>query len=109
MLRYDEGKTLYSLSLLPDITKPIQIRLKRNDVVKTFQFKILNLVRQEKLSNIQDFVQKKLRTRPRESVRIIETLMKQTARNDLVTVRNQFYDRNQVLEDLSKCPVRNLI
>lgn len=99
---YDEGKTLYSLELLPDITKPIQIRMKRNDVVKTFQLEIKNLVRQEKLDNIQEFVQKKLRNRPRESVRIIETLLKQTARNDLVAVRNQFYNRNQILADLSE-------
>ena len=71
--------------------------------MKTFQLEILNLVRQEKLGNIQEFVQRKLRTRPRESVRIIETLLKQTARNDLVAVRNQFYNRNQNLDDLSEC------
>ncbi|CAF3078686.1 unnamed protein product, partial [Rotaria sp. Silwood2] len=39
-------------------------------------------------------------TRPRETVRIIETLFKQRARNDLVCVRNQFYNRNQILDDL---------
>ena len=76
--------------------------MKRNDIVKIVQLEIHNLVRQEKLNNIQEFIQKKLRTRPRESVRIIETLMKQTPRNDLVAVRNQFYNRNQILEDLSK-------
>ncbi|CAF1024442.1 unnamed protein product [Rotaria sp. Silwood1] len=97
---YDEGKTLYTRALLTDFTEPIQIKLKRGDETKTFQLNILNLVRQEKISNIFDFIQKKTILRPRETVRIIETLFKQRARNDLVCVRNQFYNRNQILDDL---------
>ncbi|CAF1041399.1 unnamed protein product [Rotaria sordida] len=97
---YDEGKTLYTRALLTEFTKPIQIKLKRGNETKTFQLNILNLVRQEKISNIFDFIQKKIILRPRETVRIIETLFKQRARNDLVCVRNQFYNRNQILDDL---------
>lgn len=84
------------------LVNPIQVRMPRNDVMKTFQLKILNLVRQEKLGSIHEFVQGKSRTRPREAIRTIETLFKQTARNELVAVRNQFYDRKQTLEDLGE-------
>jgi hypothetical protein len=86
---------------LSDFTEPILIKLGKGDEMKTFQLKILNLVRQEKIQKIFDFVQKKTITRPRETIRIIEILFKQQARNELVCVRNQFYDRDQVLDDLS--------
>ena len=100
-LRYDEGKTLYTRELLPDMTEPIMVKLERGDETNTYLLKILNLVRQEKIQKISDFIQKKTTIRPRETVRIIEILFKQQARNELVAVRNQFYDRNQVLDDLS--------
>ncbi|CAF3760682.1 unnamed protein product [Rotaria socialis] len=97
---YDDGKTLYTRALLPDLTKPIEIKMKKGDEVKTFQLNIKNLVRQDKIQNIFDFIQKNITIRPRETIRIIETLFKQRARNDLVCVRNQFYNRNQILDDL---------
>jgi UDP-N-acetylglucosamine transferase subunit ALG13 len=86
---------------LSDFTEPILIQLGKGDEMKTFQLKILNLVRQETIRKIFDFVQKKTITRPHDTVRTIEILFKQQARNELVCVRNQFYDRNQVLDDLS--------
>ncbi len=86
---------------MSDFTEPILIKLGKGDEMKTFQLKILSLVRQEKIQKIFDFIQKKTIIRPRETVRIIEILFKQQARNELVSVRNQFYDRNQVLADLS--------
>ncbi|CAM4809194.1 unnamed protein product [Rotaria magnacalcarata] len=97
---YDDGKTLYTRELLPDLGKPIEIKMKKGDEVKTFQLNIKNLVRQDKIKNIFDFIQKKITIRPRETIRIIETLFKQRARNDLVCVRNQFYNRSQILDDL---------
>ncbi|CAF3663795.1 unnamed protein product [Adineta steineri] len=97
---YDEGKTLYSRALLPDINQPIQVKLERDGEVKIYQLTILNLVRQDKIGNIFDFIQKKTSTRPHDTVRIIETLFKQRARNEFVAVKNQFYDRRQKLEDL---------
>jgi hypothetical protein len=85
---------------LPDLELPIQIKLGKGDEMKLFQLNKLDLVRQDKIQNIHDFIQKKTNIRPRESIRIIETLFKQRARNDLICVRNQFYDRRQKLDDL---------
>jgi hypothetical protein len=97
---YDEGKTIYTKELLTDFTKPLQITFKTNNEDKTFQLHVLNLVRQEKIRDIYDFIEKKTSIRPRDSIRIIETLFKQRARNDLIAIRNQFYDRKQKLDDL---------
>ena len=102
---YDEGKTIYSKELLTDFTKPLQITFQMNNEDKTFQLHILNLVRQEKIRDIYDFIEKKTSIRPRESIRIIETLFKQRARNDLIAIRNQFYDRKQKLDDLGRYSV----
>jgi hypothetical protein len=85
---------------LPDLELPIQIKLGKGDEMKLFQLNKLDLVRQDKIQNIHDFIQKKTNIRPREAIRIIETLFKQRARNDLICVRNQFYDRRQKLDDL---------
>ncbi|CAF1174819.1 unnamed protein product [Rotaria sordida] len=97
---YDEGKTIYTKELLTDFTKPLQITFNINNEDKTFQLHIINLVRQEQIRNIYDFIEKKTSIRPRESIRIIETLFKQGARNDLIAIKNQFYDRKQKLDDL---------
>lgn len=97
---YDEGKTIYTKELLTDFTKPLQITFQINNEEKTFQFHVLNLVRQEKIRDIFDFIEKKTSVRPRDSIRIIETLFKQRARNELIAIRNQFYDRRQKLDDL---------
>ncbi|CAF2744993.1 unnamed protein product [Rotaria sp. Silwood2] len=97
---YDEGKTIYTKELLTDFTKPLQITFKMNNEDKTFQLHIIDLVRQEKIRDIYDFIEKKTSIRPRECIRIIETLFKQGARNDLIAIRNQFYDRKQKLDDL---------
>ena len=93
---------MYTRSLLPDLNQPIQITMKKGEETKIYRLKILDLVRQERIQNIFDFIAKKTYTRPREAVRIIEILFKQRARNELVTVRNQFYNRNQILDDLSQ-------
>lgn len=98
--RYDEGKTLYSQEMLPDLSLPLQVKLEKDNEVKTFQLKRLDLVRQDRTQSIYEFIQRRTNTRPREAVRIIETLFKQNRRNDLICVRNQFYDRRRQLDDL---------
>ena len=102
---YDEGKTIYTKELLTDVPTPLQITFKSSNEEKTFQLHILNLVRQEKMRDIYDFIEKKTSIRPRECIRIVETLFKQRSRNDLVAIRNQFYDRRQTLDDLGKSRV----
>lgn len=102
VFRYDENKTMYTRDLLPDITAPIQVQVERDNQMRTFQLNIKNLVRQESMENILKFVKRELRTRPREAVRVIEILLKQRARNELVCVKNQFYSRKQTLDDLSE-------
>ena len=99
---YDEGKTIYTRELLTDFTKPLQITFTMNNEEKTFQLHVLNLVRQEKVRDVYDFIEKKTAVRPRECIHIVETLFKQRARNDLVAIRSQFYDRRQKLDDLGK-------
>ncbi|CAF3537757.1 unnamed protein product [Rotaria sp. Silwood1] len=78
-----------------------EIDLRKGTEMKIFQWKKLALVRQDRIENIYDFIKKKINIRPREIVRIIETLFKQRSRNELISIRNQFYDRHRQLEDLS--------
>ena len=91
---------MYTRELLPGITEPIRVQIERDNQMRTFQLNIINLVRQEKMENISKFIKRELRTRPREAVRVIETLFKQRARNELICVKNQFYSRKQTLDDL---------
>jgi hypothetical protein len=102
LFRYDEGRILYSQEILPELTLPIQVTLGKDEEMKTFQLKKLDLVRQDRTGSISDFIQKKTNTRPRETMHIIETLFKQHARNNLICIRNQFYDRRRQLDDLSE-------
>ncbi|CAF3771180.1 unnamed protein product [Rotaria sp. Silwood1] len=97
---YDEGKNLYTRELLTDFTKPIRIQIKINNENKIFEFKVLNLVRQEKIRDIFDFINGRTEIKPRDPIRVIETLFKQSIRNDLVCIRNNFYSRHQQLIDL---------
>jgi hypothetical protein len=100
IFRYDEGRTLYTREMLPDVKLPVQIQLKKDDETKRFQLNKLDLVGQTRITDIHDFIQKKTNLRPSEAVRIIEILFKQRARNDRICIRNQFYDRRQQTEDL---------
>ena len=93
---------MYTRELLPDITEPIRVQIERDNQMRTFQLNIINLVRQEKMENILKFIKRELRIRSREAVRVIETLFKQRARNELICVKNQFYSRKQTLDDLRK-------
>ncbi|CAF1114885.1 unnamed protein product [Adineta ricciae] len=98
---YDEGSNLYTRELLTDFTKPLRVKLNIDDEEKVFEFKVLNLVRQEKIRDIFDFIAGRTSIRPRDPIRIIETLFKQSVHNDLVCIRNKFYSRRQKLVDLN--------
>ncbi|CAF4026284.1 unnamed protein product [Rotaria sordida] len=88
--------------LLTDFTKPIRVTLNINNEKKTFEFEVLNLVRQEKIRDIFfDFINGQTGIRPRDPIRVIETLFKQKIRNDLVCIKNKFYSRRQQLIDLN--------
>ena len=100
---------MYTRVILPDLALPIQVTLGKGDEMKTFQLNKLDLVRQDKIENIHNFIQNKTNIRPRETVRIIETLFKQRALNELLCIRNQFYDRRRQLEDLGSFLLRNHI
>ncbi|CAF3640971.1 unnamed protein product [Rotaria sp. Silwood1] len=97
---YDEGKNLYTRELLTDFTQPRRVKLTINNEEKIFEFKVLNLVRQEKIGNIFDFINGKTTIRPRDPIRIIETLFKQRVHDQYICIRNKYYDRRQQLLDL---------
>ncbi|CAF3334667.1 unnamed protein product [Rotaria sp. Silwood2] len=99
-LRMMKGKTLDTREILPDLTLPIQIDLGKGNEMKIFQLKKLALLQQDRIENIYDFIKKKINIRPRETVRIIETLFKQRSRNELISIRDHFYYRHRQLEDL---------
>ncbi|CAF3642720.1 unnamed protein product [Rotaria sp. Silwood1] len=97
---YDEGTNLYTRELLTDFTQPRRVKLTINNEEKIFEFKVLNLVRQEKIGNIFDFINGKTTIRPRDPIRIIETLFKQRVHDQYICIRNKYYDRRQQLLDL---------
>ena len=88
--------------MLPDVTLPITISLEHDGETKTFQLSKLNLVRQDRIQKIRDFIKQNTNIRPRETVHIIETLFKQRARNERICIRNQYYDRRRQLDDLGQ-------
>ena len=47
-------------------------------------------------------MENRLAIRPRDPIRILETLLKQTIRASMMCVKNQFYDRQQTLDDLGR-------
>lgn len=100
MFRYDEGKNLYTKELLTDFKEPRRVTLKIEGEEKIFQFKVLNLVRQEKLGNILDYLNGRRSQNPHDAIRIIETLFKQTSRNEYLSIRYKYFSRNQQLIDL---------
>ena len=100
---YDEGKNLYAIENLTLNLKneyQCQITNKKTERTNKYRFLIINLVKTYELKNIFDFIQKKIPIRPHDPVRILETLLKQTQRYDMVTIKNQSYPKHQRLDDL---------
>lgn len=102
---YDQGKVLYSLeNLTVKFKKEYQCQLKhkKTEQVNRFRFLIVNLVRTYSMKTIFEYVRQETPIRPVDSVRVVETLLKQKQQSEMVQVRNQFYPKNQRLEDLGK-------
>lgn len=59
-------------------------------------------MRQENIRDIFEFINGKTNIKPRDSIRVIETLFKQNIRNELICIKNKFYSRQQKLIDLGK-------
>ncbi len=93
---------MYTTELLTDFTKSLNVTLKIDNENKSFTFTVVNLVRQEKIRDILDFINGKTGIRPRDPIRVIETLFKQNIRNEYVCIRNRFYSRRQKLIELGK-------
>jgi len=99
---FDEGKTLYSIETLDRFEKQYEILLKDTKTTREqhFRFQILNLVKTYDIQSLWDFIENRLVIRPRDPIRVLETLLKQRTRTSMVCVKNQFYDRQQTLDDL---------
>jgi hypothetical protein len=102
---YDQGKSLYATQNLTLILKKeyeCEIVHKKTGRTNRFRFLLINLVKTYDLKTIFDFIQRKISIRPHDPVRILETLLKQTQRAEMVTIKNQSYLKNQKLDDLGK-------
>ncbi|CAF3974303.1 unnamed protein product, partial [Rotaria magnacalcarata] len=99
---YDEGKSLYSIELLVGLKDQYEIIIKERKTDREQQYRLLliNLVKSYDIQVLWDFIENRIAIRPRDPIRILETLLKQTTRASMVCVKNQFYDRRQQLDDL---------
>ncbi|CAF3625397.1 unnamed protein product [Adineta steineri] len=99
---YDEGKSLYSIELLVGFKNQYEIIIKdkKSDREQKYRLSLINLVKSYDIQVLWDYVDNKIAIRPRDPIRILETLLKQTTRATMVCVKNQFYDRRQNLDNL---------
>ena len=99
---YDEGKSLYSLDLLVDLKDQYDITIaeKKTAREQKYRLRIIKWVKSYDSQVLWDFIENRLSIRPRDPIRVLETLLKQTTRASMVCVKNQFYDRRQTLDDL---------
>jgi len=110
LIRYDEADNrdkkdsfiIYTKELLKDFTTLYRIIFNIDSKEKTFEFKVLDLVRQVKTQDIYDFIDGKAQRQPRDSIQIIDSLFKQNVRNDYICIRNKLYERQQQLQDIGK-------
>ena len=101
---YDDGKNLYSMDLLVDLKDQYEIGIRdvKSNRDQKYRLLIINLVKSYDIQVVWDFIENKIAIRPRDPIRILETLLKQTTRANMVCVKNQFYDRKQTLDDLGR-------
>ncbi|CAF0840758.1 unnamed protein product [Adineta ricciae] len=100
---YDQGRSLYAKeNLTVNFNKEYecQIKHKKTDRTNRFRFLLINLVKTYDLKIIFDFIQRRIPLRPHDSVRILEILLKQTQRIDMVNIKNRSYPKHQKLDDL---------
>ncbi|UJR24794.1 hypothetical protein I4U23_006169 [Adineta vaga] len=100
---YDQGKNLYAkenLTLKYKKEYECEIKHKKTDRINRFRFLLINLVKTYDLKFIFDFIQRKIPLKPHDPVRILETLLKQTQRTEMICIKNQSYPKHQKLDDL---------
>lgn len=100
---YDQGKNLYSMENLTLTLKKeyeCQIVHKKTGRKNRFRFLLINLVKTYHLNDINEFIQRKSPRRPQDSVRILEILLKQIQQTEMIVIKNQFYPKNQRMDDL---------
>ncbi len=105
LIWYDQGKNLYAkenLTLTLKSEYECEIIHKKTNRKNRFRFLLLNLVKTYDLKTIFDFIQRKISHRPHDPVRILETLLKQIQRAEMIVIKNQSYPKNQRLDDLGK-------
>ena len=100
---YDQGKSLYAkenLTIKFNKEYECEILHKKTNRTNRFRFLLINLVKTYDLTVLFDYIQRKTLVRPHDPVRILETLLKQTQRSEMITIKNQSYPKNQKLDDL---------
>ena len=105
---YDQGKNLYAMENLTLTLKneyQCEIVHQKTGRKNRFRFVLINLVKTYDLKEISDFIQRKIPLRPHDSVRILETLLKQVQRAEMIVINNRFYPKNQRLDDLGTDPI----
>ena len=105
---YDEAKNLYAmqnLTLNHQREYQCEIKHKKTGRINKFRFLIVNLVKTSQLKSLFDFIEKRLSIRPSDSIQIIETLFKQWQRSQMINIKNQFYAKDQKLDDLGESKI----
>lgn len=104
---YDNDKFLYTRKSLPDLKTASVTITNNNGKTAKFEFQLLDLVRQVKVQNIDDFINGRTLMPPRESIQMVNSFLKQDLRSDYVCAGNKFYRRTQQLKDIGKCSLSN--
>ncbi|CAF0851329.1 unnamed protein product [Rotaria sordida] len=93
---FDDGNFLYSRELLLDKAKTYEITIKN----QLYQLAIKDMSDRVTVEDMWQFVRSKTPyKRPQDLIRMLETLLKQTIRSRMVCIRNQFFEKNQILYD----------
>ncbi|CAF0797772.1 unnamed protein product [Didymodactylos carnosus] len=96
---FDDGKNLYSLLPLNDLKKIYFVKVQQ----QSFRFTIRQQTREYNIKDMNLFSKKdkSCLMRPQDSIRNIETLLKQTIRQKMICIRQQFYyDKEQQIIDI---------
>jgi hypothetical protein len=96
IFRFDDGNFLYSRELLLNKAKTYEITIKN----QLYQLAIKDMSDRVTVEDMWQFVRSKTPCkRPQDLIRMLETLLKQTIRSRMVCIRNQFFEKNQILYD----------
>ncbi|CAF1218396.1 unnamed protein product [Adineta steineri] len=93
---FDDGNFLYSRELLLDRARTYEITIKN----QIYQLAIKDMSDRVTVDDMWQYVRSKTPCkRPQDLIRMLETLLKQTIRSRMVCIRNQFFEKNQMLYD----------